>query len=122
MNFIPDELPDNPDVVVVGAGAAGIAATRALMDAGLNVVCLEANDRVGGRAHTDFEIFGVPFDTGAHWLHSEHVNVLKTIGIEMGLDLHEVPNRSTTAGLDEDAILWDRGRHHLRKIQTRNKP
>ncbi len=41
------------DAVVVGAGAAGIAATGALHVAGLRVVCVEAADRIGGRAHTD---------------------------------------------------------------------
>ena len=40
------------DVVVVGAGAAGIAATRRLSQAGLGAIMLEARDRLGGRAHT----------------------------------------------------------------------
>jgi monoamine oxidase len=40
------------EVVVIGAGAAGIAAARRLLAAGLSVVVLEARDRVGGRAVT----------------------------------------------------------------------
>lgn len=41
--------PDGPSVVVVGAGAAGLAAAATLNDAGCGVLCLEARDRVGGR-------------------------------------------------------------------------
>lgn len=96
------------DVAVVGAGAAGIAATRLLADENLNVICLEASGRVGGRAHTDTEIFGVPFDTGAHWMHCEHINALKSPGLAMGLNLYEVDeDRAVTAGLENDDILWD---------------
>lgn len=61
-------LAANPDVVVIGAGAAGLAATRQLMEKGKTVICIEAMNRIGGRAHTDHEIFGVPYDIGAHWL------------------------------------------------------
>jgi monoamine oxidase len=95
------------DIVVVGAGAAGIAATGALRSAGHNVICLEASDRVGGRAHTDTQIFGVPFDMGAHWLHDEHSNALKAPGLAMGLDLYPSPERVLTHGLDDQSRLWD---------------
>ena len=95
------------DVVVVGAGAAGIAATRALMSAGLSVVCVEASNRVGGRTHTDTEIFGVPFDIGAHWMHTEHANALKAPGLALGLDLYAAPKNATTYGLENGDVLWD---------------
>ena len=95
------------DVLVVGAGAAGIAATGALGAAGLGVVCLEASDRIGGRVHTDTAIFGVPFDMGAHWLHNEQSNALKAPGLAMGLDLYPAPEIGVTHGLDDDAALWD---------------
>lgn len=61
-------LPTNPDVVVIGAGAAGIAAARRLVAEGLEVVVIEAADRIGGRAWTDTETLGQPFDRGASWL------------------------------------------------------
>ena len=57
------------DVAVIGAGGAGIAAARALRDAGLAVQLLEARQRVGGRAYTDSTTLGVPADLGAAWLH-----------------------------------------------------
>ena len=45
------------DVVVIGAGAAGLAATRSLIKKGKNVMLVEASQRIGGRAHTDLSIF-----------------------------------------------------------------
>ena len=95
------------DVVVVGAGAAGIAATGALRSAGHKVICLEAADRVGGRTQTDTAIFGLPFDVGAHWLHNEQSNALKAPGLAMGLDLYLAPEIGVTHGLDDDAAFWD---------------
>lgn len=51
---LPDlpDLPENFDVVVIGAGLAGMAAALGLVDAGLSVVVLEAAGRTGGRVHT----------------------------------------------------------------------
>lgn len=62
----------NPDVVVIGAGSAGLAATAELLKNNKSVICIEAMNRIGGRCHTDNSIFGVPYDTGAHWLHNLH--------------------------------------------------
>ena len=62
----------NLDVVVIGAGSAGLAATAELLKNNKSVICIEAMNRIGGRCHTDNSIFGVPYDTGAHWLHNLH--------------------------------------------------
>ena len=70
----------NPDVVVIGAGAAGLAATDTFLKAGKKVVCLEASNRIGGRAYTDNEIFGEPYDTGALWLDNGETNPFKIYG------------------------------------------
>ena len=51
------------DVVVVGAGLAGLAAARELSVHGLNVLVLESGDEVGGRVRTD-RIDGFLFDRG----------------------------------------------------------
>ena len=56
------------DVVIVGAGAAGIAADRAPAGSGLSHVVLEARDRVGGRTWS-VDGIGQPFDMGAQGLH-----------------------------------------------------
>jgi monoamine oxidase len=56
------------DVIIVGAGAAGIAAARRLREAGRRCVLLEARARPGGRAVTDHSL-DAPADLGAAWLH-----------------------------------------------------
>jgi monoamine oxidase len=56
-----------PDVAIVGAGVAGLAAARALMAAGKTVQVIEARERIGGRAFTDSGL-GFPFDHGAQFL------------------------------------------------------
>lgn len=55
-------------VIVVGAGTAGLSASRMLKQAGYQVQILEASSRTGGRIHTDTSL-GVPVDLGAAWLH-----------------------------------------------------
>jgi monoamine oxidase len=53
-------------VIVVGAGPAGLAAARHLHRVGVEVILLEARDRVGGRVYTDSDSLSVPVDLGAH--------------------------------------------------------
>ncbi len=62
------------DVVIVGAGAAGLAAAKVCREAGLSFKLLEAMNRIGGRAHTSSEHFGIPFDIGCAWLHAADRN------------------------------------------------
>ena len=72
------------DVIIVGAGPAGLAAARRLREAGRSVRVLEARDRIGGRAHTDTALLGQPFDLGAHWLHARASNPFVRIAADLG--------------------------------------
>ena len=56
-------------VVIIGAGAAGLAAARWLKERGFNPLVLEARDRVGGRIHTVEMEHGAPVDLGAAYIH-----------------------------------------------------
>ncbi|HEX8132549.1 MAG TPA: FAD-dependent oxidoreductase, partial [Actinomycetes bacterium] len=56
------------DVVVVGAGLAGLVAARDLVAGGADVVVLEARDRVGGRTLTLPAADGTPIDHGGQWI------------------------------------------------------
>jgi monoamine oxidase len=69
-------MQDRFDVVVIGAGAAGIAAIRRLSQAPVSAVALEARPRIGGRAETARLGAGLPVDLGCGWLHSADVNPL----------------------------------------------
>ncbi|MEZ4507087.1 MAG: NAD(P)/FAD-dependent oxidoreductase [Thermomicrobiales bacterium] len=81
------------DVAIIGAGAAGLGAAKALQAAGKSFVVFEAMDRSGGRAWTDTGTFGVPVDWGCHWLHSASINPMRQYADELGVDYlsHAVP-------------------------------
>ena len=77
----------DPDVAVIGAGAAGLAAARTLLDAGRTVTVLEARGRIGGRAYTESASFGVPFDHGCSWIHDYPRNPWTAIARDRGFTL-----------------------------------
>ncbi|MGO1120427.1 flavin monoamine oxidase family protein [Rhodovibrionaceae bacterium A322] len=80
-------LPRNPDVVVIGAGAAGLSAARKLMALGKSVVVVEAASRVGGRAYTESETFGLPFDHGCSWLQGPRSLPFEKMARDQGFEL-----------------------------------
>jgi monoamine oxidase len=81
----------NVDVVIVGAGAAGIAAGRRLAAAGKRIALIEAANQLGGRCITDTRTFGVPYDRGAHWIYSADINPVARLATQTGLDLYAAP-------------------------------
>lgn len=81
------------DVLVIGAGAAGIAAARALHRTGRSLRVLEARDRPGGRAWTDTTTLGAPFDLGATWLHQAGENPLTALAAESAPFDHDAVRR-----------------------------
>jgi monoamine oxidase len=92
----PAPAPEVPrsgwvDAVIVGAGAAGIAAGRRLAAAGKRFVVLEAADQVGGRCITDTKTFGVPYDRGAHWIYAADINPLAKLAMQSGFDIYQAP-------------------------------
>lgn len=66
----------DPDIVIVGAGAAGIGAGLELQARGIPFVILEASPRAGGRAFADAAGLPRPWDWGCHWLHCADENPL----------------------------------------------
>jgi monoamine oxidase len=84
-------LPREADIVVIGAGAAGIAAARKIMAANRKVIVIEASSQSGGRCLTDATTFDVPFDRGARWLHNPDTNPMVKLARGAGLDVAAAP-------------------------------
>jgi monoamine oxidase len=80
-------LPRDADIVVVGAGAAGIAAARRVQAANRKVIVVEATGQAGGRCLTDSATFGVPFDRGARWMYNPDTNPIVRLARNAGLDI-----------------------------------
>jgi len=88
------------DVVVIGAGAAGLSASSELIKKGRSVLCIEAMNRIGGRCFTNHDIFGSPFDVGAHWLHNYSGNHIVQYGLRKN-------NKFNIYEIKEDIIVYD---------------
>jgi monoamine oxidase len=85
-------VPDGDvDVVVVGGGAAGIAAGRRLRQAGVDCLIVEARARLGGRAWTVTDASGLALDLGCGWLHSADRNPWVAIAQEQGVAVDKSP-------------------------------
>jgi monoamine oxidase len=82
-------VPAETDVVIVGAGSAGLHAARRLQELGKQVVVIEAQGRIGGRAYTNTDTFGFPFDYGCAWLHKADDNPYTPLAREWGYTLQE---------------------------------
>ena len=89
------------DLIVVGAGAAGLAAARRARALGLAVTVVEAKDRIGGRAWTDTTSLGVPWERGANWLHDAERNLFRRYADETGFSYERQP---------QERRLWSGGR------------
>jgi len=84
-------LPRDADIVVIGAGAAGIAAARRIIAANRKVIVVEATGQIGGRCLTDPATFQVPFDRGARWLYNPETNPMVKLARNAGLDVAAAP-------------------------------
>lgn len=88
-------------VVIVGAGAAGLAAAEVLRRAGQPFVILESRDRIGGRAHTDRSLGPeCPFDAGAQYIHWAERNPWAPIAREAGSRFNDRDGWARTLVID----------------------
>src|SRR5690349_8489518 len=89
---IKSGMVDETDILIVGAGAAGLAAARELSSANFKVIVLEARDRIGGRILTHFEPqLTAPIELGAEFVHGAAPEVLHLVELAR-LELIQLPN------------------------------
>jgi monoamine oxidase len=96
----PSQPADPKSILIVGAGMAGLAAARSLVDAGWPACLIEARDRIGGRVHTTRD-WGAPLEMGASWIHGTTGNPLTELAQKLQLQL--IPTdyyRSTKLAVD----------------------
>lgn len=98
-----DSLPTSCDVVVIGAGLAGLAAARQLAIAGRDVHVIDASDDVGGRVRTD-QVDGLLFDRGFQLYNPAYEEGARI------LDLKALDIRSFVPGV---IVSMDSRNHHL---------
>ena len=90
-------FPSEIDVAIIGAGAAGLGAARALENSGLSTIVLEARYRLGGRGHTvlsgrgytGMEAPNIVFDLGCGWLHSADKNSFVHIAEQLNFEINK---------------------------------
>ena len=102
------------EVIVVGAGFAGLTAARTLARSRKNVVVLEARNRVGGRVKAG-KIAGIPVDVGGMWVGPTQTRLLETIkeyglhlvaGSDKGKNILEINKRRFVA--NGQSLGWDK--------------
>jgi len=81
------------DVLIIGAGAAGIAAGRRLRASNKKFAILEASDRMGGRCFTDTATFNLPYDRGACSIDLPAQSSLPKLAAQNGTELYPDPAR-----------------------------
>jgi monoamine oxidase len=111
------------DVVVLGAGMAGLSAARALAEAGLRVIVLEAEARLGGRIRTVLEPDGVAIELGAEFIHGRPPDLLALLD-EAGLETYERTGRfmrREASGL-VDAARADEDEDVLQRLKAYSGP
>jgi monoamine oxidase len=72
------------NIIIIGAGIAGLAAARQLKSSGFQVTVLEARNRLGGRIYTDRNL-GVPIDLGASWIHGINGNPIAKLARDFNI-------------------------------------
>jgi monoamine oxidase len=117
--------PRTPDVVIVGAGVAGLAAAARLTEAGVAVTVLEARDRIGGRVFTTRDArMEHPIELGAEFLHGAAERTSRVVGAagRTVLDIRGERWESGARGLRPLPDFWKRLDRVMRRLEDGRDP
>jgi len=98
--------PREVEVIVIGAGIAGLTAARDLSIDGYEVLVLEARDRIGGRIWTSHEM-GIPADLGASWIHGFEDNPIARLARRHNIEIQRTDISSVTPARYRSVALYD---------------
>lgn len=93
------------DIIVIGAGIAGIAAANQLNENGYDVIVLEARDRIGGRILTDNSYDGYYLDVGASWIHGIKNNPIEALAEKYDVERTQFDNFTSFVLYDKEGDL-----------------
>ena len=103
---VSPDLPRETEVLVIGAGMAGLSAARRLKELDYDVILLEARQRFGGRVWTERSL-GLPLDLGASWIHGVNGNPLTALADQVNAQRVETNYDSLTIFNTDGAELSD---------------
>jgi len=113
-------VPRCADVVVVGAGLAGLAATRRLVAEGLQVALVESSDAPGGRVRTDL-LDGVRLDRGFQLFNPAYPEARRVFDLT-ALDLHRFGAGATVAMGEQRYVVADPRREAAQLLRSIRAP
>ncbi|KAF4897798.1 Monoamine oxidase N [Colletotrichum viniferum] len=105
------ELFDKYDVIVIGAGFAGLSAARDLALAGKSVLLVEARDRIGGRTWNAYSERGESYEMGGTWIHWQQPHVFAEVqryGLDDFIETNAVPEGEADKTLAKIEMLMAR--------------
>ena len=98
-------MPTDTDVVIIGAGASGLAAAKELNMLGVSFKVLEGSHRIGGRAYSEEIAPELWFDLGCSYLHqgdnNPFVDIADELGVVIGRDKGDIFDNQNNKALQK---------------------
>lgn len=115
-------LREKPEVLIVGAGLAGLGCAQALLRQGIKSIILEAKDRVGGRVFSERQpLYFPPIEYGAEYLHGVNKSLMNLLGRRPFVDVQDTHLYFSGGKLQEKKDFWDRFDRYISRLNKNLK-